>query len=72
MKHQDRVALVLGGVKGIGKGIGLDLARSGIKVAATYFDWPERVGQMRRDFAATGQEHLIISVDLLLKLHFTN
>jgi 3-oxoacyl-[acyl-carrier protein] reductase len=65
MKHQDRVALVLGGVKGIGKGIGLDLARSGIKVAATYFDWPESVGQMRRDFAATGQEHLIISVDLL-------
>lgn len=65
MKKSDRVALVLGGIKGIGKGIGLDLARSGIKVALTYFDWPESLGQLQTDFAATGEEHLILAVDLL-------
>jgi 3-oxoacyl-[acyl-carrier protein] reductase len=65
MKSHDRVALVLGGVKGIGKGIGLDLARSGIRVVLTYFDWQESLAQMRQEFATTGQEHLIVSIDLL-------
>jgi len=62
---KDKVALVLGAVKGIGKGIGLALAQDGVKTALTHFDWPEALDAMQRDFAACGQEHLIIKCNLL-------
>lgn len=61
----DKVALVLGAIKGIGKGIGLSLAKQGFKVALTYHDWEESLGSMRADFEAIGPEHLIIRSDLL-------
>ncbi len=41
MADDQKVALVLGGIKGIGKGIGLDLIDNGVKVALTYHDWEE-------------------------------
>jgi 3-oxoacyl-[acyl-carrier protein] reductase len=59
-----KVALVLGSIKGIGKAMGLDLARSGARVAFTYFDWPESLFDLQQDAAATGQEHMIVQVDL--------
>jgi 3-oxoacyl-[acyl-carrier protein] reductase len=62
---ENKVALVLGGIKGIGKGIGLSLAREGVKVALNYFDWPEALEQMKKDFNSTGTEHLIIKTDLI-------
>jgi 3-oxoacyl-[acyl-carrier protein] reductase len=62
---ENKVALVLGSIKGIGKGIGLSLAREGVKVALNYFDWPEALEQMKQDFDSTGTEHLIIKTDLL-------
>ncbi len=65
MELENKVALVLGAVKGIGKEIGLALARNGVKVASTYFDWPEAVEDMKKDFARSGAEHLIIKADLL-------
>jgi len=65
MKIKNKVALVLGAVKGIGKGIGLALAREGIHVALNYFDWEESLDELQRDFAKTGQDHLIIQTDLL-------
>ncbi|MGA9177536.1 MAG: 3-oxoacyl-ACP reductase, partial [Desulfobacterales bacterium] len=37
MKMKNKVALVLGAVKGIGKGIGLALAQEGAIVALNYF-----------------------------------
>lgn len=61
---QGRVALVLGAVKGIGKGIGLDLARQGFRVALTYFDWEESLPQMRAAFDRFGAHCLISRVDL--------
>lgn len=64
MKLDDKVALVLGSVKGIGKAIGLDLARAGVKVVYTYFDWPESVDALRQDVAETGTPHLIAQIDL--------
>ncbi|MDY6792747.1 MAG: SDR family oxidoreductase [Thermodesulfobacteriota bacterium] len=60
-----KVALVLGAIKGIGKGIGLALANEGVKVALTYFDWEESLDEMKNDFARTGTEHLIMRLDLL-------
>jgi len=65
MKLKDKVALVLGAVKGIGRGIGLDLARRGCKVALTYFDWEESLADMKAAFARTGRDHLIVKVNLL-------
>ena len=62
---RDKVALVLGAIKGIGKGIGLALANEGVKVALTYFDWEESLDEMKNDFVQTGTEHLVIRANLL-------
>jgi 3-oxoacyl-[acyl-carrier protein] reductase len=64
MALEGKVALVLGAVKGIGKGIGLALAHKGMQVSLNYFDWEEEVLQLKRDFARTGQKHLIVRNDL--------
>ncbi|MBW2556847.1 MAG: SDR family oxidoreductase [Deltaproteobacteria bacterium] len=65
MKIKDKVALVLGAIKGIGKGIGLALAKEGAKVAFNYFDWEESLVELKQDVVETGQDHLLIKTDLL-------
>jgi 3-oxoacyl-[acyl-carrier protein] reductase len=65
MKLKNKVALVLGAVKGIGRGIGLDLAGRSCHVALTYFDWEKSLVEMKTAFARTGQDHLIVKVNLL-------
>ncbi len=62
--NEQRVALVLGAVKGIGKAIGLSLAGKGIRTALTWYDWEESSSDMVRDFALTGTDHMIIRQDL--------
>ncbi|PIP42637.1 MAG: 3-oxoacyl-ACP reductase [Desulfobacterales bacterium CG23_combo_of_CG06-09_8_20_14_all_51_8] len=64
MELDNKVALVLGAIKGIGREIGLALARQGVRVALTYYDWEESLEGMRRDFAAAGKEPLVLRVDL--------
>jgi len=64
MPLTDKVALVLGSVKGIGKAIGLDLARARVRVAYTYHDWPESLPSLKEDAAAANPTHLIVPVDL--------
>jgi len=41
MTLNGKVALVLGAIKGIGKEIGLALAKEGAKIALNYYDWEE-------------------------------
>ncbi len=65
MKLKNKVALVLGAIKGIGKEIGLALANDGVKVALNYFDWEENLDEMNQDFAGTGTEYLIAKTNLL-------
>jgi len=65
MEIADKVALVLGSIKGIGKAVGLSLARAGAKVAYTHCDWPESLATLQKDATATGQTHWIAEVDLL-------
>jgi 3-oxoacyl-[acyl-carrier protein] reductase len=65
MNLHDKVALVLGSVKGIGKAVGLDLAAAGARVVYTYWDWPESLASLEADTAALGREHWIARVNLL-------
>jgi 3-oxoacyl-[acyl-carrier protein] reductase len=64
MTGGEKVALVLGGIKGIGKAVALSLARSGVRVALTWHDWEEHLPSLKRDLAATGTPHLLCSIDL--------
>ena len=65
MELNGKVALVLGAIKGIGKGIGLALAQRGVTVALSYFDWEEELDGLKNEFAGIGQEHLVIKTNLL-------
>lgn len=65
MNLSNKVALVLGSIKGIGKAIGLDLARAGVNVVYTHYDWPESLDALKRDAAAAHSEHWIAEVNLL-------
>jgi 3-oxoacyl-[acyl-carrier protein] reductase len=65
MKLNGKVALVLGAIKGIGKGVALSLADAGVKVAVNYFDWAEELEALKTDLAGTGREHLILKTNLL-------
>lgn len=64
MRLKGKTALVLGAVKGIGKGIALSLAKAGVNVAATWHDWPESLAALEEDLAAAGAPHLIQRIDL--------
>ncbi len=65
MDIKNKTALVLGGIKGIGKAIGLDLLRAGANVATTWFDWEESLHKMKADFSRTGPNHMIENINLL-------
>ncbi|MFO7760702.1 MAG: SDR family NAD(P)-dependent oxidoreductase [Thermodesulfobacteriota bacterium] len=64
MDIKGKTALVLGGAKGIGKEIGLALARQEAKVIMTWYDWPDAVPVMQKELAATGPDHSTVQVDL--------
>lgn len=59
-----KVALVLGGIKGIGKAVALALEQAGAAVAVNYFDWEEELEGLRRELSARGRDHLILRTDL--------
>ena len=64
MALEKQVALVLGSIKGIGKAVALALARRGVRIAATYYDWTESLPELKADLAASGCEHLLVPVNL--------
>ena len=64
MQVKGKVALVLGAVKGIGKGIGLALANEGAKLVLIRHDWEDAFDSMEKDFSASKAEHTIITADL--------
>ncbi len=64
MKLENRVALVLGAVKGIGKGIGIALAEKGVRLILTRHDWEDAFNSMEADFSVAAAEHHIITADL--------
>jgi 3-oxoacyl-[acyl-carrier protein] reductase len=64
MKLHGRVALVLGAIKGIGKGIALALAQKGVKIAATYYDWEEEFENLQKDWVGFEPEHMLVQINL--------
>ncbi len=64
MSLKNKTALILGAIKGIGKGIGLALAKEGVRLVLNYYDWEESLDEMKDDFAKSGADHLIIKTDL--------
>ncbi len=65
MELKDKVALVLGAIKGIGKGIALALTGQGVKVALTYYDWEESLQELKQDLGKSRVEHLVLRTNLL-------
>ena len=65
MELNGKVALVLGAVKGVGKGIGLALAGDGVKVALNYYDWEGSLEQMKQDFEEANAEYFVVMTNLL-------
>ncbi len=64
MEVKGKIALVLGAVKGIGKGIGLGLAKEGACLVLTRHDWEDSFKKMEADFLASGAKHVILQADL--------
>ena len=71
METNGKVAIVLGAVKGIGKGIALDLAESGVRTALTYWDWANALDALKADMARTGTPHMITRLNLLETEHIS-
>ena len=64
MELTGKVALVLGGIKGIGKAIARALAKAGAAVAVNYFDWEDELNALTSEMAAAGGDPLILRTDL--------
>jgi len=65
MEIKDKIALVLGASKGIGRAIARALVGSGAKLVLPYhYDWPEESADMKKEFAPLGENHLTIEADL--------
>lgn len=57
--------MVLGAISGIGYAVALDLLQRGVRVAASWHDWPERLSAMETGFAETRTDHWIERIDLV-------
>ncbi|NOY69424.1 MAG: SDR family oxidoreductase [Deltaproteobacteria bacterium] len=65
MKLEGKTAIVLGGIKGIGRAVGMALARCGVRLGLTYYDWEESLDEMKHVFSEIGTPHHIERVNLL-------
>jgi NAD(P)-dependent dehydrogenase (short-subunit alcohol dehydrogenase family) len=59
-----RVALVTGAGRGIGKGIALELARAGCRIAVNYVTEPEKAQETVAEIRALGVEALAVEADV--------
>ncbi len=64
MELAGKNGLVLGASRGIGLATARALAARGVRLALTWYDWPEASKKMRDEFAAMSDDHLVVRVDL--------
>jgi 3-oxoacyl-[acyl-carrier protein] reductase len=64
MELSGKAALVLGGIKGIGKAIALALSQAGAAVTVNTYDWQEELDCLASDLAAARGDHLILRTNL--------
>jgi 3-oxoacyl-[acyl-carrier protein] reductase len=60
-----KTALVLGGIKGIGRAAALALAREGARVCVNYFDWEDALPGLVTALGETGADYLVLKTNLL-------
>ncbi|RLK48752.1 3-oxoacyl-[acyl-carrier-protein] reductase [Alkalispirillum mobile] len=60
----DKIALVTGGSRGIGKSIALELAKLGAKVAINYHGSKDKADAVAEEIRALGTEALVIQADV--------
>jgi NAD(P)-dependent dehydrogenase (short-subunit alcohol dehydrogenase family) len=61
---QGRSALVTGADRGVGKGIALELARAGCRIAVNYHSAPERAEQTVAEIRALGTDAFAVQADV--------
>jgi 3-oxoacyl-[acyl-carrier protein] reductase len=64
MKLKDRVAIVTGGARGIGKAIALTFVREGAKVALVDIEEIKKLEALKKEFEKMGGEVITISCDI--------
>ena len=64
MKLAGKNGLVLGASRGIGLATARALAARGMRLALTWYDWPEASARMRDEFTAMTGDHLVVQLDL--------
>jgi 3-oxoacyl-[acyl-carrier protein] reductase len=64
MDLNNKAALVLGGIWGIGRAAALALAGQGMKVAVAWYDRKSAMPALEKDLAATGADFCILHADL--------
>lgn len=64
MKLENKVIVVTGGVRDIGRAVSLELAAQGAKLAINYFGSEDQAATLREQFAADGAQALVIKGDM--------
>ena len=64
MKLENKVIIVTGGVRDIGRSVSLELAAQGAKLAINYFGSEDQANSLREEFLAKGLPAIIIKGDM--------
>ena len=63
-EFENKVAVITGASRGIGKGIALELARNGASIAIVYRSEEDKAKQVQAEIESMGQEAIIIKCDV--------
>ena len=74
LEFENKVAVVTGASRGIGKGIALELARNGASIAIVYHSREEKAKEVQTEIESMGQEAIVVKCDVskfgdIAKLH---